>query len=60
MKIPIKNLSNFKMVANPPQEIIDAGYKVIHNGKVKQWVGIGWVEEDTATEEDYKLIPEVE
>ena len=33
--------------------------KVIHEGKVKEWVGIGWVELREATAEDREKIPEV-
>jgi len=32
---------------------------VIQDGQRKQWVGIGWVTEGPASEEDYKAYPEV-
>ena len=60
MKIPIENVSRIKMVTNPSQEIIDTNYNVIHLGFIKHWVGIGWVTEHKATEEDYLTIPEIE
>ena len=44
-KIKAKDLTSIKLSTNPPKEIVDAGYKVVHNGKVKCWVGIGWVVE---------------
>lgn len=33
--------------------------RVIHDGVVKNWVGIGWVEERKATPSDYFRYPEV-
>jgi hypothetical protein len=33
---------------------------IIVDGEVKTWVGIGWITEREATEEDYELLPFVE
>jgi hypothetical protein len=33
---------------------------VIHNGFLKQWVGIGWIEIRLATPADYEKYPQVE
>ena len=48
-----------KMSANPPKAVVDAGYRVIHEGEIKCWVGIGWVTEGRASRSDYYKIPEV-
>jgi hypothetical protein len=32
---------------------------VIHNGEVKDWVGIGWIVVRDATDADYNKFPEV-
>jgi len=32
-------------------------HKIVHNGMVKQYVGIGWVAEREATQEDADLYP---
>lgn len=37
----------------------DLPHKVIDNGIIKQWVGIGWVEEGKADAVDYSLYPKV-
>jgi hypothetical protein len=54
---PIKRseLSNLKMVAGNEDRIS----KVILDGNVRQWVGIGWVDEGPATEADKLTIPMV-
>ena len=52
-------LTSIKLSTNPPKAIVDAGYNVVHNGKVKCWVGIGWVTERTATPADKERLPEV-
>lgn len=33
--------------------------KIILDGVVKEWVGIGWIDIGTATPDDYSKIPEV-
>lgn len=52
--VPVSKLSSFAMVSGDEKRIT----KVIHNGKVKEWVGIGWVEVRTPTERDRKTIPQ--
>lgn len=47
------------MSVNPPKVVVDAGYRVIHDGEIKCWVGIGWLTEGRATKSDYYKIPEV-
>lgn len=58
MIIKSADVSMLKMSANPPQCIVDADWCVIANGKVMQWVGIGWTEIREATQEDYDNIPQ--
>ena len=43
MKVKVSDLSAIKMSVNPPLEVINSGYRVIHEKQVKHWVGIGWV-----------------
>jgi hypothetical protein len=31
--------------------------KIIHEGNVQLWVGIGWITLDKATKKDYKTLP---
>lgn len=52
-------VSTISMSVNPPQCVIDAGYRIIHNKEVKKWVGIGWTIERPAEREDYGNIPEI-
>lgn len=47
------------MSVNPPKVVVDASYRVIHDGEIKCWVGIGWVTEGRASKSDYYKIPEV-
>lgn len=44
---------------NPPDEIVNCGYKVISNGFIYEYVGIGWVKLNQAIKEDYLSIPQV-
>ena len=54
MKVKLSELTNMRMVAKN-----EAKYSiVIIAGIVKQWVGIGWVGEDKATDADRKKYPE--
>ena len=53
------DVGTIKMSTNPPKEIVNAGYRIIHDGMVKHWVGIGWVEERPAEREDYENIPQI-
>jgi len=48
-------LSTIKMVAN--NEKIYS--RVIHDGRVKNWVGFAWVDEGKATDKDYENYPMV-
>ncbi len=48
-----------KMSGNPPQCVVDAGYCVISDDKVMQYVGIGWIALRAATQSDYDHIPQV-
>jgi len=50
-----------KMAVNPPKEIVDCGFKVINNedGHIYGYVGIGWVKEEKATDEDCLTIPKL-
>jgi hypothetical protein len=54
---PIKRseLSTIKMTTGNEDRIS----KVILDGNVRQWVGIGWVDEGPATETDKLTIPRV-
>ena len=54
-----REISSIKMSVNPPQCVIDADYCVIANGKVMQYVGIGWVALRAATPSDYDTIPQI-
>lgn len=47
------------MSVNPPKSVVESDYCVIHNGMVKQYVGIGWIEVAPATPKDYETIPQV-
>lgn len=57
--INIKDLNRIKMSVNPPECVVKADYKVILNGMVKQYVGIGWIDAASATPKDYETIPQV-
>ena len=54
-------LSNLKMSVNLPQNVVNAGNRVIDPDDkfVKKWVGIGWINLRKATKEDYLDIPEI-
>lgn len=59
MIIRLSEISMLKMSVKPPQSVVDADYCVIKDGTVHQYVGIGWVEVRTATQDDYDNIPQV-
>jgi hypothetical protein len=62
MKSILRNeIHPIKMSTNPPEEIVNCGYKVINNkdGIIYQYVGIGWVAGEKATMEDHKNIPQL-
>ena len=48
-----------KMSTNPPKEVVHAGMRVIADGCIYVYVGIGWVRCNKATQKDYKEIPEL-
>jgi hypothetical protein len=56
MKVKASELSKLKMTAGNE----DRYSKVIQDGRLLQWVGIGWIDLNAATEEDYSNYPEVE
>lgn len=53
--VSFRDVSTIAMVAGKEKKIA----KVIHNGVVKEWVGIGWVDLDPATAADFLKFPEV-
>lgn len=53
--VPAFELSNLRMVAGNENKVC----QVIDNGRVKTWVGIGWIDEREATEEDVATLPKV-
>lgn len=58
--LTVQEVNSIRMSINPPQCVADSGYRIIHNNKVKCWVGIGWViEKEEATKVDYENIPVV-
>lgn len=59
MKIKLSEITSIKLSVNPPQALVQSEYAIIHKGKIKRWVGIGWVIERDATPADYNTIPEV-
>ena len=42
--IKLSELNKVKMSVNPPECVVKADYKVILNGMVKQYIGIGWID----------------
>lgn len=59
LTVKASDVRSIKMSVNPPKVVVDAGYRVIHDGDIKCWVGIGWVTEGRASKSDYYKIPEV-
>lgn len=53
MIIRLSEISMMKMSVKPPKCVVDADFCVIKDGTVHQYVGIGWVEVRTATQDDY-------
>ena len=49
------------MSVNPPDEVVNAGHRVINDtdGHIYHYVGIGWVKERKANIEDYQNIPQL-
>jgi hypothetical protein len=56
IKVKASELSKLKMTAGNENR----HSKVIQDGRLLQWVGIGWVDLGEATKEDYSNYPEVE
>lgn len=52
--VPRAELSNLRMAAGNENKYP----VVIVDGVLKEWVGIGWIDIDTATEQDYDRVPE--
>ena len=52
--IDVSQCATIRMVAGNEKRFS----KIIHEGAVKQWVGIGWVTERHAEATDYLKIPE--
>lgn len=62
MKSISRNQINpIKMSVNPPDEVVNAGHRVINDtdGHIYHYVGIGWVKERKANIEDYQNIPQL-
>ena len=59
LTVKASDVRSIKKSVNPPKAVVDAGYRVIHDGKIKCWVGIGWLTEGRASKSDYYKIPEV-
>lgn len=59
LTVKASDVRSIKMSVNPPEAVVDAGYRVIHDGEIKCWVGIGWVTEGRASKSDYYKISEV-
>ena len=56
MKIKRESLATIRMVAGNEKLYS----KVVVDGRVKEWVGIGWLDCGEATDEDRAKYPEVE
>jgi hypothetical protein len=55
-----KYINPIKMATNPPEEIVNSGYKVINSdGFIYEYVGIGWIKTSKAEKEDYQNIPQL-
>ena len=54
-----KEIGPIKMATNPPEEIVNCGYRVINSSDsyIYEFVGIGWVKGDRAEQKDYLDIP---
>lgn len=56
MKVKRAELSNLRMVAGNEKKYS----KVIVDGQLKEWIGIGWIALRKATNKDRAKYPEVE
>ena len=52
-----KEIASRIMRTQPPQIVVDAGYNVVSNGRVRHWNGKRWEVVRRATKEDYKTLP---
>lgn len=59
MYVKRSDINPIKMSSNPLKCIEEADFQVISNGNVMKWVGIGWIKEREAVEEDYEDIPQL-
>ena len=59
LTVKASEVRRIKMSVNPRKAVVDAGYRVIHNGEIKCWIGIGWVTKGRASKSDYYKIPKV-
>jgi hypothetical protein len=57
--VKLSELNKIRMSTNPPECVVKADCKVILNGMVKQYIGIGWIDIAPATPKDYETIPQV-
>jgi len=49
-----------KMATNPPEEVVNAGMRVINtDGFIYEYVGIGWRQGKKAEQHDYLEIPQL-
>ena len=60
LTVKASDVRSIKMSVTPPKAVWDTGYRVLHEGEITCWVGIGWVTEGRASRRDYYKIPEVE
>ena len=54
-----KEIASRIMRTQPPQIVVDAGYNVVSNGRVRHWNGKRWEVVRRATKEDYKTLPHI-
>jgi hypothetical protein len=61
MKMSLKRneINPIKMSTNPPEEVVNAGWRLISDSYVYSYVGRGWVKDREATREDYQKIPQL-
>lgn len=59
IQINRSEINPIKMCTNPLDQIVNAEMRVISNGDVYQYVGIGWIYLREANKEDFNKIPEI-
>ncbi len=57
--IKLSELNKFKMATNPPECVVKSNFQVILDGRIKEYVGIGWIDIAPATPKDFETIPQV-